>query len=154
MLAGVRLIVYLFQTETWKIQQITVNQGKEVLGKHDGNFGNIIKGRWCGTIHQTSPFQIQNSVNMQYNQQRGLNMNFEEEATVSHINWGMWSIFITKDWLLLALQAPGAHVSIRTTEESGDVLKLGRPGSATFSSKQHGWIRLDRNPILKCNIYI
>lgn len=47
--------------------------------------------------------------------------------------------------------------SIRATEESRNVLRMGCPGVAPFPSKQSGWIRLglERNPIFKClNTYI
>lgn len=44
MLAGIRLMVYLYHTETWKIQEVTVSQ----VGKHDVIFSKSLKGSGVG----------------------------------------------------------------------------------------------------------
>lgn len=141
-------IIYICRHKTysifvsdWNLKStiITVGQGREVLGKHDVNFGSIMKMGWCGTVHQTPPFQTQNSVNMDHNQQRGLNMNFAEEAAMSHINCrlqGMWSIFISKYWLLLVfLQVPGADVKHKGSRGKWKWLKIGVPWSFSIQTE-------------------
>lgn len=119
-LADIKLSVYLFQTETEKKKkkpQIPAALLKEALGKHDTNCGWHYHKALYRTALQTSPFQAQNSVNMQCMQQRGLNTNFAEEATTGHVNCrlqGMWSIFISECWLLLVLLwVPGTKVEYK-----------------------------------------
>lgn len=118
-LADIKLSVYLFQTETEKKKkpQIPAALLKEALGKHDTNCGWHYHKALYRTALQTSPFQAQNSVNMQCMQQRGLNTSFAEEATTGHVNCrlqGMWSIFISECWLLLVLLwVPGTKVEYK-----------------------------------------
>jgi len=95
------------------------------------------KGGRYGAVLQTSPFQMQSSVNMQRIQQRGLNTNFAEEGTTGHINCrlqGMWSIFISKCWLLLTLlQVPGTEVEHKGNRGKCRWLKSGASWSSFFS---------------------
>lgn len=92
---------------------------KAALRKHDTNCGWQYHKALYRMALQTSPFQAQNSVNMQRMQQRGLNTNFAEEATIGHVNCrlqGMWSIFISECWLLLVLPwVPGTEVEYKSS---------------------------------------